>query len=428
MKQKIFLILILTFVTGCNLIEEIGSIPGTTPVPGDLATPTGTPTLTPEATLAPGDPIILRIWIPPQFNPDPETTAGQLFQNRLSQFRAIHPEVEIQVRIKAEAGPGGLLESLQATRSVAPATLPDLVLLPQRELQNAARLELLLPLNETLFATANEDWYDFALELGTRDGESYGVPFVLDALTLFYRPEFVEMPPRDWNATLNLGQPFLFAVASPDANFSQALYLAAGAETLDPDGHPSIQPNTLTTILTFYRNIQLREVLPAGAIDLNSEDDVYQAYLRGEANAVITWLSYYLAEPNEATSVAGIPTVSGSPYTLVTGWSWGIGKTDETNRDLRLALARFLSASDFLAAWSDAAGYFPSRPSALDGWPESNERAIVSQLTLSAHPFPGVEVQNIFGPVFQEATLAVLRDGVSPTGAANAALDQGETP
>ena len=90
-----------------------------------------TPVPATEPVYTPSGPVILRIWLPPQFDPASGTPAGVLLQSRLDQFTAAHPEVKIEVRLKAEEGPGGLLEALSTAGAAAPLVLPDVVALPR---------------------------------------------------------------------------------------------------------------------------------------------------------------------------------------------------------------------------------------------------------------------------------------------------------
>lgn len=62
---------------------------------------------------------------------DPElgTGASQRFSNRLEAFSDAHGGIEINVRVKAASGAGGLLDALTASSIAAPGSLPDLVAL-----------------------------------------------------------------------------------------------------------------------------------------------------------------------------------------------------------------------------------------------------------------------------------------------------------
>ncbi|MBA4380168.1 MAG: hypothetical protein C0393_05765 [Anaerolinea sp.] len=96
------------------------------------------------------------------------------------------------MRVKAESGPAGLLESLAAARQAAPSALPDLIALPYRDMETAATRGLIYPLDNLtgLLAgrsSAGSDWYDYAHQLAQVQDTTFGLPFAADALALVYR-------------------------------------------------------------------------------------------------------------------------------------------------------------------------------------------------------------------------------------------------
>ena len=69
------------------------------------------------------EPRILRVWLPPQFDPNAGTESANLLQQRLADFEMGHPGLEIEVRIKAEEGEANILNALSVT-SMAAGRLP----------------------------------------------------------------------------------------------------------------------------------------------------------------------------------------------------------------------------------------------------------------------------------------------------------------
>jgi hypothetical protein len=92
----------------------------------------------PVETQDPIDSVILKIWVPPQFDPAAGTPAGELFAARLEEFQAANPNVKVEVRVKAVTGVGGLLNSLLTANAAAPLVVPDLIALPQSMLEFSA--------------------------------------------------------------------------------------------------------------------------------------------------------------------------------------------------------------------------------------------------------------------------------------------------
>ena len=53
---------------------------------------------------------MVRIWLPPEFDPDGNSPASSLLKARLEQFATENPDIRLEVRVKALEGAGGLLE------------------------------------------------------------------------------------------------------------------------------------------------------------------------------------------------------------------------------------------------------------------------------------------------------------------------------
>src|SRR6186713_569484 len=97
---------LLVFLAGCSSLPTIDRawinqiLYTPTPVPTPTSTPTPAPSsdsqsLTPEPGPAVAEPEILRIWLPPQFNPNANNTAASMLKERLKEFEADHPGLEI---------------------------------------------------------------------------------------------------------------------------------------------------------------------------------------------------------------------------------------------------------------------------------------------------------------------------------------------
>ncbi len=379
--------------------------------------------LTPERPSG-GGPITLRIWLPPQFIPDPETEAGALLDSRLDEFALLHPGIRITVRIKAETGAGGIVSSLAATSSAVPVALPDLVLIPRLELERAVRSRLLLPFTDPF----EEDWYEFAGSLATVNQSIYGLPFATDALVMLYRPDVILEPPRDWTTTLNTTTPLLFAGGAPNALFTFALYSAAGGRLLDENQRPFIDEAALTALLTFYADAKNAGVFAEPTVLMIDENVVYQAFETTVSDMAVTWVSNRFRNPDETIAASGLPTVSSRPYTLVKGWLWAVSNPDPARQALATELAQFLTAPEFMAAWTSAAGYLPPRAGALGMWPDSPNTALASRIVLSANPLPPLDVIERTGPALQQAIADVLSGALLPADAARAAAVRVNSP
>jgi len=133
-KIKIFLAVLIVSsmlgLTGCELLPGTWELPwqqGSSATPGQTAVPLPTG-VTEEATevveeqtptpAPPPEKLIL--WLPPELDPNGETAAAAILKDRLNEFAYLN-SIEIEVRIKAVSGGGGLLDALRTTHAAAPS-------------------------------------------------------------------------------------------------------------------------------------------------------------------------------------------------------------------------------------------------------------------------------------------------------------------
>ncbi|HBA92225.1 MAG TPA: hypothetical protein DCZ08_10960, partial [Anaerolineaceae bacterium] len=83
--------------------------------PAGVVTPTsaptaevnpGEPTMSPEPVAPIQGAVTIPIWLPPQFDPEGDTPAGDVLRARLDAFMEENPGVLLVTRVKAASGPG----------------------------------------------------------------------------------------------------------------------------------------------------------------------------------------------------------------------------------------------------------------------------------------------------------------------------------
>ena len=405
-----------------------------TPVVQTAPTATSLPKLTSSATpthaftpTAEG-PLRLRLWVPPQFDPAADSPAGRLLKKRLADFTARRPNVQVEVRVKAEAGAGGLYDALAAGSGAAQLAMPDLVALPQDMLREAALKGLVRPMNGLTHAMDDTDWYEFARQLAHLQDNVYGLPFAGDALVQAYRPSKVANPPVDWTAALKLAGPLAFAAADPAAFFTLGQYQAAQGEIVDNQGRVFLDAERLADVLAFYQEAEKSGLMPYWLTQLQADDQAWQAFQEGQADLAGVWVSDYLSTLPEDSAITGLPTRDGKSYSLATGWLWALASPDPARRELAIQLAEFLTESGFLAQWTQAAGYLPARPSALEAWQDGEAKPALSLVASEAIPLPPADLLKSLGPALQNATLQVLKGLNEPAAAAQEAAKSLVTP
>ena len=403
-------------LTGCANIASLLATPE--PAPISTGTPvfvaTSIPTSTP--TVTPGGPRTLRIWVSPQFDPAVETPAATILQERLDEFVARRPGLQIEVRVKAES----MLNALAATQAAAPSIAPDLLALSRADMEAAAAKGLLHPLDGLSTLPEDPDWYPYARQLSHIQNTAFGLPFAGDALAL---AGYAKPLPTSWSE-LPQGTLFIFPAAEPQASFTLSLYLSAGGTLIDDQGLPSIDETILSDTLSLYLPPEEgKGFLSPAIVDYQSSDQAWNALLEQRGNLAVIWTSNYLQNPPPLLTIAPLPGRDTGQYSLAEGWSWALAGSPE-NQPLAVELAEFLADSQFLAEWTQAAGYLPTRPTALSSWSDTKYKADLELVAESANLVPSADQLSQIGPLLTEATLAVIKGEQLPFPAAQAVTEQ----
>ncbi len=368
---------------------------------------------------------MLTLWLPPQFDPSGNNPAAKLLTDRLNSFMDENPDVEVQVRIKAASGPGSLLETLSAASAAAPNALPSLIALSRSDLETAALKGLIFPLDGLLSKSIDDiDWYTYARQSALIQGSTFGLPFAGDALLLVFRSGHVTQPTDEWAGILRQGQPVAIPAADPEALFTLDLYQALGGTVADAQGRPLLQADILAQVLKLYSDGSKAGVFPVWLAQYQTDGQAWQAYHEQNAQWLVTWSSNYLAElPTDSTAML-LPSLGTNHLSLATSWLWALSDPQPERRALAVRLAEYLADGDFLSNWEAAAGYLPTRPTALAMWPDQNIQSLLSQVVLSAQLRPNNDLTSSLGPVLADATLQVIKHQTDPVQAAQAAAER----
>ena len=221
----------LIFLVGCSDIP-IQNTPVLTTIQ-----PTNTAIALPTvgATSTPGGPREIKIWLPSTFDPEADNPASKILMKQLEEFTNRRSGVNLDIRLKAMDGEGGLLESMETAIAAAPLALPDLVLLTHPQMVTAASKGILHTFDGYTQIMGDPDWFDHAKQIAHVHDTTYGLPFASDALVLLYRSSSIDSPPRDINTILDQSMVIAFPAADPQALFTIMLYLSAGGTLLDEE-------------------------------------------------------------------------------------------------------------------------------------------------------------------------------------------------
>lgn len=416
----------LILLTGCSSLQSFDSewlesiLYTPTPATAKTATPRPQPTqpvesITEQPDPAVAEPSVLRIWLPPQFNPNTNTASAALLKQRLATFEAEHPGIEIDVRIKDEEGEAGLLNSLSITSMAAPNVLPDLVALPRHTLEAAAQKGLVQSLDGLSTEVDNSDWFPYARDLAQIEGTSYGLPFAGDALVIVYRPELVWI--KTWDDILLSESQLVFAGADPQARVGLALYISAGGELVDAQGEPMLDQEVLTRVLEIFSKGRAASLFPDAAVNISADEQVLQEYRARRAEMAIVHVSSY--RNSQDGLLQPLMGLDEEHLTFATSWVWALAGQNPDSQQLAVELAEFLTDDDFLGRWINETGYLPTRRSVLN---EVDDAAIPAVIE-AAQPIPSADVLQALGPLMQGALVRVL-NGEQPEAVARSVVEE----
>jgi ABC-type glycerol-3-phosphate transport system substrate-binding protein len=383
--------------------------PVLTGTPWPVPLPTETKAASPSATPQPG---VLRIWLPPLFDPNGSSPAAQTLKARLDAYALAHPDLTLDIRIKGAEGEDSLLEALSLTRSAAPFVLPDLIALPRTDLEDAAAKGILHPLEGLSDELNGPDWYPYAREAGHVQGVTYGLPFAGDALAIAYHPsQFEELPSR-WEELFVAQKSLAFYSDDPKSLLLLNLYLSTGSPLLDPSNRPTLDAAALRGVLQAIRGSRL--------VPLQSEQAAWTAFVEGRVQLALVWTSRFLQEdPLRDTALMPLPYPQGASYSLASTWAWALAGSDPRHDATAAELAEFLVADEFIAEWNQSGGYLSPRPNALAIWDSSGSLEVISQ---AAEGLPGSDLLAAVGPVLKEALSRTI-NGDPPEAVAQAASE-----
>lgn len=426
------ILLLIISISACQGIVLPGFNSSATPPPATMVT-IPTSTVVGASSGQPVEPTSenpkdLILWVPPQFDPANDTPAGRKLKDHLQAFIDENPGVRITTRVKAASGPAGLLASLNSASNAASQAVPALVLLTRPDLEAAAAKGLILPVDTLTDTMDGKDWYDFARQLSTITGRTYGMPFCGDALILVYRPTRVAGPPPNWESIARQGQTVIFPAGDRSALVTINLYYSAGGSFSNEQNQPTIQTRELEKVLKLYSDGLLQNTFPNWLGQYQNDAQALQAYRDYKGQWLITWASNYLAELPVDSTASTIPPLGDKNITLASGWLWSLSDPQPDRRELSSRLLEHLVEAEFLSQWGPLSASLPVRPSTINKWTSPTIQALFNDILATAVIIPANDSINLIGPILQEATGLILKRESDPIRASQGAFDRLSTP
>jgi ABC-type glycerol-3-phosphate transport system substrate-binding protein len=348
--------------------------------PSTLA-PTLTPAPNTTPTLAPAEQRV-DVWLVDTFAPSGQVPVVLLEQ--FDAFRAEHPDITVNLRVKPVEGTSSMLAVLRSTASVAPDALPDLVLLSRPDLASAHNDGLVQSLGEQL----PDDLFPVAREVATLDDAVYGVPYLLDTRHLIYRPDVFDETPTQFDDLLRSSTPYLLDTGVAETVLGQ--YLAGGGGLLDEDGQAALNLEVAQDVLRFYGAMTDVGLIHSGTLEYRSTQERLDAFLTGKAALMSISASEYLSLQSEleGAPVAVVPARGGPSVVVVDGWSWAVIVTDRGRAALVQALLDWLMRPENHGAFARAVNMLPAQRQALGVWGEDGYTTFIESVLGSGDAVP----------------------------------------
>jgi ABC-type glycerol-3-phosphate transport system substrate-binding protein len=425
------LVLCSLFVVSCTAFAPLTPRSSPTTVTDVAIGQAETPVSPPMSSTITASPLIITVtvWCPPLFAPGETTGASRVLAAQAEEFAAAYPDYRLDWVVKPPNGAGNILEFLRSARDVAPAILPDIVILEDRELEAAARDGLLQPLDSLMSEDLRSDLFNASLEAGYVDHQWYGIQFETDIAHLIYNTTLVDAAPLTWTDVISESIPYAFPAGGDAGQANDVFliqYLARGGKLTDDAGAPFVDEAFVRDVLSFYARGLAAELFPQAIAEMSTDEEVVSSLTDGEAAICTIHSDFYLGTRDQLrnTGFATIPTWNGTRATVGDGHVLAIVTSEPARQAAAKSAVDWFLEPTRLVAWARAAGHLPTRISAIDLWGANDNyvRWASSELRSAYHVPQGPEYVRAYVSL-QEAVQDVVAGTLSPEEAARRAAD-----
>lgn len=405
------LTLIVLISSGCGQIEGLGlsGVATNTSIPE--------PTTTPEAVQIEGDevgddlqPVNLIVWIPDDLFGSPDSEKSLSFQSRIDLFLERHPGVRIEIRTKLADDSGGIINSLLSSQESASLGLPDVVILDQDDLKIAFDSLALKPLEDLSFSLEDRQYFPYTYGLSQIDGQAYSLPFMGDAYVMYYRNAVVGSAPTKWGDLIAMEGAMLFPGSDPNAIYTEILYRSLGGDWIDESQNATVNVELMAQVLNFYDKGREAGTFPFWLTQYETNMETWQAFIDGRGSAILNLYSLSgTSSQFQGVNVAPLPTQSGAPFSLGTGWSVAVTSQDEASRGLATQLAEFICTPEYLAEFSQTFWYLPVDAMTLSFWEDGDLKTMVASISPFIEMIPPENVRMVVEQPLSQTVVSLLK-------------------
>ncbi len=347
------------------------------PIPSPTPTPTlsPSPTATPHPTTPPPErEMELHLWISDTLL-DPQMGDEAPLQLQIADFAEQHSGIDIEVLVKKNDGPGGILDLLSTASQAAPTLLPDLVLMDRRTMLEAATASLVRPMPPAMIPGSTSEAALAASQVGTA---TLGLPYLVDLEGITMRPTSLLTAPDGhllWEEVISHNLTLLFPAAPPDDaadDFILRLYLETGGHLQDEDGGPALDREALESTYGFIAEaLQAGVIMPEIVLTLADAQACWTTFRTSERwqITVLPAADYWLTTPRQDRPLeALLPKPEATPQPIGHYWMWTVLTDNPQRQEALAALLNWLFYPPNLSDVSQAVRLFPTTGEALALW------------------------------------------------------------
>lgn len=315
----------------------------------------------------------IKVWVLPEIAIDPETLAGNIFEQQLVTFDNNHPEIELHVEQKSIVGQGSMIDYFSTAKNVAPNILPDLILVPNDVLPDLVEQNIVYPLDGLIAEDEFNDLYPAANQLVRVSNIYYGYPYAISGLThaAYNTAVYTETLPSRLDDVLGTTLKPAFPAAGKDgAELLLQLYLDEGGDLYDEEGNLAFENTPMLVALRRIQALRASDLIDDSVKDIATREQMWLTYQSGSSNLIQTTQQQFIAEYGQTADLGfgQFPGSIGGLTPQIDGWVWAVSTADPVRQALAIELITWIANSPNMADWTFATQSLPSRRTALERW------------------------------------------------------------
>lgn len=362
----------------------------------------------------------ISLWVPPAFDINQDTKAGKALAGIIKDYIEEHPNVNVNVRVKAVSGDSSMVNTLTTANHIAQDVLPSLALLSRNDMETAVQRGLAQPITTDIFTDSNT-WYSYARQSAVIDSTIYGIPVLGDGQALVYRPSKTGTDLGDWQDILSRGLPIGFAPSS--SMFPLFVYISMGGKLVNEQGQPYLDQQKLYDTLNFFNSGGQNGAFPPSLTQLVDQNQVWQRFNDGTISIIIPQFSTFRHYQASDMTVHKLPLSDGMmDYPLINTWNLVLVEDNLTLQPEIIRFAEYFCDIKVNDLFSAEAGFLPVRNSEHEAWIGDPQYDISQSMSEYGLLIPNNQITSKIVPIINNAVTQVIKNQMIPEDAAKEAM------